>query len=323
MSPRPDLFMPWTSARQSGSPKFFSRINLDAAGHSQSFQPRLSTVGLLPLRGLPLFSGDTGSFILCAEEFEYFKAFFNARKGKLSTFLHRNWMDYTVTKDREVNCVDPNSYSQGVTIPDTGNGIITVFPLVKKYSNTFGGEHYRRIFRPVPGTLKVFVNNLPSSISEWRLTRNGRLVFYAPPTGVITFSCEYDLLVRFDSDSYAAEVLNAKPGEEEFKINSIPIVEVAINDSSEAIPVTPEVVISANPLTILEGNLTIVSVQANPSIILEGGEDITVSASQLILVEGDVLPRVTVAANLQTVPEDTVSVIITVAASSNILIEGT
>jgi uncharacterized protein (TIGR02217 family) len=223
-TPRAELFMPWTSARQSGSPRFFSRVNLDAAGHGQSFQPRSGVGDSIPYKGTPLFSGDTGSFILCAEEFEYFKAFFNARKGKYGTFLHKNWMDYKVTRQPEKSCIDENFSSQGVTYPVAGNGIVTDFLLLKKYSSTLGEENYRRIFAPVLKTLKVYADGL-EVISGQYFISDGKLVFVSPPTGILSFECEYDLIVRFDNDSYAAEVLNSKPGEEQYKINSIPIME--------------------------------------------------------------------------------------------------
>jgi uncharacterized protein (TIGR02217 family) len=221
--------MPWTSARQGGSPRFFSRINLDAAGHSQSFQPRLGDVDGIPYKGMPLFSGDTGSFVLCSEEFEYFKAFFNARRGKFRTFLHKNWMDYKTTHEPLINCIDPESSSEGVTYPAMGDGILDTFAFLKKYSSLKGGAHYRRILKPVPSTLKLFVDGMLVPTTAYELLPIGRVVFNPPLVGLITFDCEYDLIVRFDSDSYAVEVLNAKPGEEEFKINSIPIVEVNVN----------------------------------------------------------------------------------------------
>lgn len=50
---------------------------------------------------------------------------------------------------------------------------------------------------------------------------------------------EYELTVRFDSDSYAATVLNALPGFEEYKINAIPIVEVDVSKSLILAAITP------------------------------------------------------------------------------------
>lgn len=227
---RPKTFMPWTSARQATSPKFFSRINLDAAGYSESFQPRIGKVDGVPYKGMPLFSGDTGSFILCLEEFEYFKAFFNSRKGKYQTFLHKNWMDYRTTHEPLVSCLDSSSFSQGVTYPLAGDGLQTTFSLLKKYTHLKGGINYRQIIRPIASTLIVYVNSSAVPASAYQLDLLGQITFLMAPIGAITFSCEYELIVRFDTDSYAVTVLNAAIGFEEYKVNALQIVEVGINE---------------------------------------------------------------------------------------------
>jgi uncharacterized protein (TIGR02217 family) len=228
MSFRDKIFRPWIVSRHVETPRFFSKIDLDAAGRFAPFQPILGNTGNIDYAGAPLFTGDTGQLYLYQEEFEYFKAWFNARKGKFRTFLFKDFSDFTTTASPESNCINLADQTQGVTYPVAGTAGVYKYGMFKKYFNAGYSTDftYRRIARPVTSTVKVFAAGALLLASQYSVLETGYIVFNTIPSGVITFDCEYDLLVRFDTDSYSAEVLNATEGEEYFKVSALPIVEV-------------------------------------------------------------------------------------------------
>lgn len=136
-------------------------------------------------------------------------AFFRARKGRAYGFRFKDWTDYQASEQ-----------SLG-----TGDGVRTVFALVKHYSSGTGSEA-RRIHKPVAGTVTVKRGGtvVSSGVSVDMLT--GQVQFSAPPAeGVaVTASFEFDVPVRFDTDRLSATL-------EAYGIHSwldIPLVEVRV-----------------------------------------------------------------------------------------------
>jgi uncharacterized protein (TIGR02217 family) len=270
--PIENRFRPWTTSRHIESAKAFSRINLDAAGRSAPFQPLISLVeGEEEYRGHPLFVGDTGTLFFYGEEFEYFKAFYNSRKGKLGTFDFKDFSDYSTTATPLLNCVDSNQFTQGVTYPPQTIPTTTEYQMFKKYGNIAYSldDTYRRISRPIPASVVVYADSILVPSSQYSVNSNGGFIdFSTVPVGTITFDCEFDILARFDSDNYSAEVLMDEENQQYFKVAPIPLVEVVgerkvelalscdafLNQTPFLIPLNPFLNSSQNPfIYLLEG----------------------------------------------------------------------
>jgi uncharacterized protein (TIGR02217 family) len=125
--------------------------------------------------------------------------FFNARKGKAYGFRFKDWTDFKVT-DCEIGVGDDSEDE---------------FQLIKTYSS--GGETYNRnIFKPVSGTVVIYLDDIDTEGSGWAVdTTTGVIDFVTPPgPGVrVDADCEFDVPCRFDVDHLPLSL-------DEFNINS-------------------------------------------------------------------------------------------------------
>ena len=98
-----------------------------------------------------------------------------------------------------------------------GDGVRTVFPLVKDY-----GGVPRRITRPVPGSVRVAVGGIEAS--GWTLGEAGTISFDTPPPDgdTVTAGFRFDVPVRFAEDRLAANRATFLAGE----AASVPLIEV-------------------------------------------------------------------------------------------------
>lgn len=112
--------------------------------------------------------------------------FFYARRGKYATFSMRDPSDY---------------FTRGEVALGTGTGSATVFNLRNAYTSG-GVTEYRRIYRPVQGTVHVYLDNVEATSGFSVDYSVGTVTFtIAPSLGVVvSASCEFDDLARFESD---------------------------------------------------------------------------------------------------------------------------
>jgi len=117
-------------------------------------------------------------------------AFFEARRGRLHGFRFRDVLD-----DRTSSPGDTVAATD-VAI-GTGDGIRTVFELVKTY-----GETERRIWKPVAGSVRVALDGAETADGVVIDTSRGEVRFpVAPADGAaVTAGYVFDVPVRFDSD---------------------------------------------------------------------------------------------------------------------------
>jgi uncharacterized protein (TIGR02217 family) len=111
--------------------------------------------------------------------------FFWARRGKAYGFRFKDWADFQLT-------AEPIG---------TGDGIITVFQVIKTYEPS--GYPYQRIIRKLnPGTITVYNNGVNVTGSVTIDNNTGLITFAVAPlaTHVITVSGEFHIPVRFDID---------------------------------------------------------------------------------------------------------------------------
>jgi uncharacterized protein (TIGR02217 family) len=147
-------------------------------------------------------------------------AFFEARAGQLHGFRWKDWSDFKSCSA----LATPGPEDQPIGI---GDGVATTFQLQKTYVS--GLQSYARpIRKPVVGTVVVAVEEDPKIEGlEFNVNaETGEVVFLLPPAlGTrITAGFEFDVPVRFDTDSIQTSVASFQAGD----IPSVPVVEIRL-----------------------------------------------------------------------------------------------
>lgn len=192
-----DVRLPTTVEKgASGGPAFRTTILTLSSGREQRNQHWSQSRG----------RWDIGYGIQGRADLAVVLAFFYARRGRARGFRFRDWSDYR--RDEKVRFA-------------TGNGSARVFELSVPY--TSGGETYTRpITRPVVDTVELYVGGRSVTGSVDGATGQVTLGS-APASGAaLEWTGEWDVPVRFDSDSLeiAMEIFDAGT------IPQIPIVEL-------------------------------------------------------------------------------------------------
>jgi uncharacterized protein (TIGR02217 family) len=164
-----------------GGPKFKTHIT---AGDSD-YEDRIS-VGDLGLRRYSL-----SRTLHSQTELDWFMAFWQLRRGSFEGFRLKDWRDFSGT---------------GQNL-GTGDGTLTGFQLRKLYGNTdpltgAASQSWRTIKKPLPGSVKVYLNGV-QQLSGWTVNTATGLVSFsvAPAAGaVVTADFEFDVPVRFAND---------------------------------------------------------------------------------------------------------------------------
>lgn len=126
-------------------------------------------------------------------------AFFRSVKGRAHGFRFRDWSDYQAKS------------GEGVVVPVVGGG----YRLAKRYASG-GLTELRPISKPVAGTLAV----------------SGGSVDYT--TGLVsggagvTWTGEFDVPCRFDTDRMELEAIDKSQGEILFQWGQIPVIEIRV-----------------------------------------------------------------------------------------------
>lgn len=143
-------------------------------------------------------------------------AFFEARNGRLHGFRFRDWSDYKSCAPSQT----PGPLDQPI---GTGNGSVTSFALMKRYSS--GSQSWTRaITKPVGGTVRLALGGFEQA-SGWAVDATTGVVTFAtaPAAGIaITAGFEFDVPVRFDSDTLDVTLDIERLG----SITSIPLLEI-------------------------------------------------------------------------------------------------
>ncbi len=147
-------------------------------------------------------------------------AFFEARRGQVYGFRWKDWSDYK------------SSLASGVVAAfdqmiGTGDGATTQFQLIKTYRS--GQETYvRPVVKPVAGTVLVAVDrDVKVEGVEYALdTTTGIITLHTAPAvgAVIWAGFEFDVPVRFDTDSIRTSVASFQAGD----VPNVPVVEVRV-----------------------------------------------------------------------------------------------
>ena len=154
---------------------------------------------------------DVSSGIKTLSQLETLIAFFRARQGKAVGFRFKDWSDYSVTAGNI----------------GTGDNSETDFQLRKQY--TSGSVTVNRaITKPVAGSYTIYVDAAEQTeTTHYTLdTATGIVSFVSAPadSAVITADFEFDVPVRFDTDSLGISIDTYQLGQ----WGNIPIVEIRV-----------------------------------------------------------------------------------------------
>lgn len=163
---------------------------------------------------------DAGLAMRSLDDIETLIAFFEARQGQLYGFRWKDWADYKSCGVLE----EPSAQDQVIGV---GDGSTRGFQLQKTYRS--GEQTYTRpIKKPVLGTVVVAVqgDRRDEGIDFTVDTTTGMVSFNAAPEpdATITAGFEFDVPVRFDTDSVRVSVASFKAGE----VPNVPVVEVRL-----------------------------------------------------------------------------------------------
>jgi len=163
---------------------------------------------------------DAGVAMRSLDDIARLIAFFEARRGQLYGFRWKDWSDFKSCLPSET----PGFRDQRI---GTGDGVTTTFPLSKRYAS--GDIHYDRpIAKPVQGTVLAGVSaeELVQGVHYTVDHAAGTLTFAdAPEAGEeVTAGFEFDVPVRFDTDTIQASVASFQAGE----ALSVPVVEIRL-----------------------------------------------------------------------------------------------
>lgn len=161
-------------------------------------------------------SYDAGSGVKSVADLYEVLAFFEARGGQLYGFRFRDPVDFK-------SCAPLVAVSATDQVIGLGDGLRTVFQLVKTYADA-GGGFERMIAKPVPGSVVVAVDG--ARLGEgWRVDDvTGVLTFAVAPApgAVVAAGYEFDVPVRFDIDRIDVSLSGFDAG----RIPTIPLTEI-------------------------------------------------------------------------------------------------
>lgn len=143
-------------------------------------------------------------------------AFFRAREGRAHSFRFKDWSDFEIGDPS-----DPSNDNQPIGVGDDST---VNFQIFKRY--TSGGINYdRTLYKIVQGTLSVFIDavlQVEGGGNDYTVDYDtGIITFNLAPTAgqTISIACEFDVLVRFNTDKLNISV-------ETFNAGSIPGIEI-------------------------------------------------------------------------------------------------
>ena len=143
-------------------------------------------------------------------EFAAVRAFFLATgQGRLNGWRFKDWGDFEVT------------HAEGVVTALTS----TTFQMFKRYAS--GAQSVDRIiYKPVAGTVEVKVSGVVDGTATVNTVTGVITIASAPAPGTVTWSGQFDVPMRFDTDRLVGRVVARNPqGQLLHQWDAIPIIE--------------------------------------------------------------------------------------------------
>lgn len=186
----------------SGGPGFLTNINLLSSGREQRNS----------LWEYDRGRWDVGYGVQDREDALAVRNFFVARLGRARGFRFRDWSNYQALTQQ------PTS--------EEADGSEIEFQLHYRYLDVGGFYYEKPIYKPVPSTIRVYVDGAEVT-TGWSVDQTtGRLSFLSAPEygSDVTWTGDFDLPVRFDTDQLEA-VITTKAV---ISFPSLPIVELKL-----------------------------------------------------------------------------------------------
>jgi uncharacterized protein (TIGR02217 family) len=138
---------------------------------------------------------DASFGVMNAADIDAVVAFFRLTKGRAHSFRYKDWADFT--------CTSSNGFVGDYGIAD---GVSVLYTLNKQYI-VGDAASYRRILKPVPGSVLVQVDGLGETGVTVSYSAGTVTFDVAPADGaVLTWSGEFDVPARFDVDQLSAAI---------------------------------------------------------------------------------------------------------------------
>lgn len=199
------------------SPRFPERISYGARGG-----PEFSTVVVATVSGreqrnsrwqYPRQRWDVSQGVKTAADFVALRAFFLTMQGRLHGWRFKDWADFEATHSGD---------GRGVVTGITS----TTFQMFKRY--TSGAQTVdRKVTKPVTSTVEVKVSGVVVTATVNTVT--GVLTIASAPSAAnVTWSGQFDVPMRFDTDRLDATVAARNSGGLLHQWDSIPVLEVPL-----------------------------------------------------------------------------------------------
>lgn len=162
---------------------------------------------------------DAGIGLRSLDDLSEILRFYEARHGQLFGFRWKDWLDFK-------SCL-PSETPQAVDQLLSQSSDPQVYQLTRSYSDN-AGDYRREIKKPVQGTVQVALDGVPLVEGvDFSVNTEAGLVTLAStpaPAAIVTAGFEFDVPVRFDSDTIEVNLSAFEAGE----IPAIPIIEVRV-----------------------------------------------------------------------------------------------
>lgn len=169
-------FPPRISRGATGGPGFSTEVVVLSGGDEKRNQNWAKARG----------KWDVATGIKTPTDMDAVRAFFYARAGRAAGFRFKDWGDYKATAEICGGVVDSSN---------------KIFQLQKTYSS--GAVSYARpIKKPVTSSVKIYIGGVLKTLTtDYSLdSSTGIVTFIAAPSSAVTWTGEFDVPVRFDTD---------------------------------------------------------------------------------------------------------------------------
>ncbi|NJO48934.1 MAG: DUF2460 domain-containing protein [Leptolyngbyaceae cyanobacterium RM2_2_4] len=226
---------PQIAPETTGSPIGFTSNQIDIeSGFSYVFPRRNQPKGIysMPSRNYTQIQWD------------YLRNFFFERRGRAIAFRWRNWADYQ---------------GQDTFVATQGQPFKRI---VKNY-----GNYSKRIWKPIPSSVRLFINGQQIVEGFCVSAEYGLLLFNLQLSqgDVVNYSYEFDTLVRFDQDTIDCTFLglNRATGTRYYEVGELNLCEVLLDERGLEVQQTAPPAASALTQKICVSNSTAVVLNSN------------------------------------------------------------